>query len=200
LNKSLDEILEELTNRKQVISECISSLNRRKAYELLCDSKVSSLLLESLLSLQQIYGMVLSMHPESIYSSESKVNPDTIFNKVIAVTEKASEMIDITLDVYQVLKAETPRFLASEDYCYYKIVSTIEGTRWSFYGLLLRVVSDCEKLISFLEILSSGSAEWKKGELSRARVFGMAKAEKEAGEYAAGIIPPPPSLKKKEEG
>jgi hypothetical protein len=198
-----DVLLEEVSAKTKTIKDIVLGLNKRKAFKLLCGFEDSSTLLNALFSLQQIHGTILSMHPESIYDEDVKYNPNTIFNKIIEVSQKNTEFIDITLDVYQLLKSETPRFLASEDYCYSKFLSPIEGTQWSLYGLLLRVIGNCEKLISFLNIVGSGSADRRKGELSRAKTFGRGIAEKNIGKLLTGgshLIPePPPSLKKKVE-
>jgi hypothetical protein len=180
-------VMNELLVKKQVIADFALNfhgrIGRKLAYKLLCE-KEGSQLLEALCSMQQAHGLILSMHPESIYTTEVKVNPETIFNKIIEVSTENKKLIDVTLNVYQILKAETPRFLASEEYCFLKVVSPIEGTQWSLELLLLMILSNVEALITFLEALVTGASELKKGELSRLRTQGMKRVEK--------LIPPPP--------
>ena len=182
-------VMKELLAKKQVIADFALNfhgrIGRKLAYKLLCE-KEGSQLLEALCSMQQAHGLILSMHPESIYTTEVKVNPETIFNKIIEVSTENKKLIDATLNVYQILKAETPRFLASEEYCFLKVVSPIEGTQWSLELLLLMILSNVEALITFLEALVTGASELKKGELSRMRVQGMRRAD------TSLRLPPPP--------
>jgi hypothetical protein len=177
----LTYIMDELKTQKTVIEKYAYNLRgrigRRLAYKLLCDEEGAELL-KALCSMQQTHGLILSLHPESVYSTEMKVNPETIYNKIIEISWQNKQLIDITLDVYQTLKAETPRFLASEEYCYLKISSPIEGTQWNLELLLLKIISNVESIIAFLDAFISGASELKKGELSRLRIQGMAQADK----------------------
>jgi hypothetical protein len=182
-------IMDELLKQKEVIEKYAlnfhGKVGRRIAYKLLCE-KEGAELLKALCSMQQAHGLILSLHPESIYSVEVKVNPETIFNKIIDISWQNKKLIDITLNVYQILKSETPPFLANDEYCFLKVINPIEGTQWSLELLLLTILSNVESILTFLDALISGASELKKGELSRLRIQGMRMADKSL------ILPKPP--------
>ncbi|MGP3705224.1 MAG: hypothetical protein ACKD6O_08050 [Candidatus Bathyarchaeota archaeon] len=189
----ITDILNEISESKNVIQNYVNSLyadstkGSKLAYSLIWGED-SAKLLNALCGLQQMHGLIISMHPETIYATEylqTKPKFETIYNKIIEISEQNAKLIDITLSVYQTIKAYTPRYLASYDYCYQQLTSNIGTTGWSFTLLLLQIVSNSEKILSFLETLISGSADIKKGELSGKVIVGRTKA------LAPSFQPPP---------
>lgn len=185
------ELLNTIKAKKEIIQQYVNGLYSRNgtkmAYNLLFNVEGSNLI-NALCCLQQIHGLIISMHPESIYGTEyMQIKPkfETVYNKAMELSEYNARLIDVTLNVYQTIKADTPRFLANYEYCYQQLTSTIAGTNYSFVWLLLQIISNCEKLLSFLYMLLTGLADLKKGEVSVKLLKG-----RELGEMLGVKTPP----------
>jgi hypothetical protein len=165
------------------------SITPRKAYNLLTDSVVSSDFVRQLTDLQSLYGIVVSMHPESLYEKESKER--TIFENIINEAEELSKFIDSALEVYHLMKSRAFAPLCTQTFCYTLMLNVIEGTRWSFYGIILQIISKSKKIVSFFKSLAP--AEYEKGRVPYLRKKGKVDMSKILGE----TIELPPSLKRK---
>jgi len=179
INEDFDNILRELSEDVRYLEDITLGLDDPDcAYKYLVKIEDSSRLVQLLLSLQRIHSVIIGMHPESPYTGETKKS--FIYEKIISISEETVKFIDVTLDVYQYFKSIVPPYLANKEYCYNLVKSPIEGT-WSFYGLLLRILSNCRKLLPYLQYLKS--FEYVKG---------YASMQRSKGTMDAGPKPPPP--------
>ena len=157
----------------------------RTAHEYIYNGTKSAKLLQILLNLQTTHSIIMGMHPESLYSDEKRTS--ATYEKIIEISENNSKFIEVALDVYQYLTspAVTAPFLINREYCYNLLNSPLEGTQWSFRGLIFRILSNSKMLLSFQESLKTF-----------AFVKGVISTEKDKG-TATGLPPPrePPSEK-----
>jgi hypothetical protein len=185
-SKTFDDLINLINGNLSILEQKFLHFTPRIAYQILTNPGESEKVLSALLNLQSVHGIVLGLHPESVYSEDYKVRGDTIFNKIIEVSSESSKFIEVTLDVYQTLKAKVPPFIGNESYCYIILTSTLHETQWSFYGLILRVINNMKKILSYLTNIAE--LEKTKGKLAKYRI----KGEAEAG--TPTIQPPPKSI------
>jgi len=164
-----DLIMSVETNVKE-LDRYILQLTPNSAHKILNDPVTSQEFVRIMIELQALQGIVLGMHPESLYSSEYKTKERTIFEKAIEISEVNSRFIEVALEVYQSLKASIVDFTSNPINSYNLIIKIIPGTRWSFYGIVLQVLNNCKKLVTYLKHLPNFEA--KKGELTYTRRLG----------------------------
>lgn len=169
----LAEILHSLKENVDILKEEILPElgDVDKAHLYIREPEKSNRLLQVLFDLQRIHSVVLGLHPSSFYSEQKKSSE--IYDRVVSIAEETSRFIDVALDVYQCINSQaiTPYFL-NKELCYCLINNQIAGT-FSFKGLIMRIISNCEKLLPFLESLEL--FEYIKGYLDTKRLEGMGK-------------------------
>jgi len=183
--ESLDSIVKELESK-------FIALTPKKALNLLTNPTESADFISQLTDLQTLYGLVVSMHPENIYEKESKER--TIFENILSEVSELSKFVESALEVYHLLKSRILAPIGRETYCYSLMVNVIEGTRWSFYGLMLQIISKSKKILGFFRTLAS--AEYEKGKIVYYRKKGKVDISKTLT-LEEIEIPPPPSVRKK---
>lgn len=159
--------------------DSIKVLTRGKAYEIFDDYKETEKLLNSLIGLQSVFGMFISLHPESIYSQQFKQTSD-IFEKVSQTAEETSTFIEATLKAWDIVKQQIKPYNKNAYFCYNILTQEFKGTEFSFHGLILRILSNCAKLSSYLENMVKG--EIIKAQQSELRSRKMSETFKEQDE------------------
>ena len=186
----IENLVEGIEQVVEDLESIFIPLTPKKAYLLLSNTSQSSYFIKQLTDLQTLYGLVISMHPESLYEKESKER--TIFENIINEAEELSKFIDSALEIYHLMKARAFAPLCTKTFCYSLMVNIIEGTRWSFYGLILQIISKSKKIISFFKSLAP--AEYEKGKVPYLRKKGKIDISQKLGLVES--IEFPPSMKK----
>jgi len=181
---AFSSIVDNIEGNVEILETYIVNLTKKIARNIMTDVSLQSKIVNALLELQTVRGVVLGMHPDSFYSEYHKEKSSAVYNKVVELSERNSNFIDIALDVFAYLKSLVKEYVASDVYCYNLLTNPLEGTRWSFYLLVCRILSDCKKIISYLKNISP--YEKQKGILSRERIKGETEA-------LPPPYPPPPS-------
>lgn len=184
----LKELRDKLDGSVEYFRE-LKTMGEGKAFRIIIESEETDKLITALLSIQGIFGIIISLDPESIYAPQFK-QTSGVYEKINVVAEQTSKLIDEAFSIWQEILSNVHPFTRSPRYCYKLLTTKFAGTKWSFHGILLQIMSNCEKIKSFLTYLYSG--EVIKAELGRLRSQKLSKTyESEVGR--------PPSLEVKDE-
>lgn len=160
------------------------------AYQVTCEKKETELLLTSLINLQNIFGIFINLHPESIYSQQHKYSSDVFDNNIVIVSGETTVLIDEALNIWQTIAGNILPFTRNKQYCFRFLTTVFQGAKYSFHGIILKILSNCQKLVSYLDNLEIG--EIVKGQLDMVRSREMGK------KFSIGK--PPSAVAKEKEG
>jgi len=148
-------------------------INPIKARDLITNkNREGDKLVDALIKLQNAFGIMVNLHPESIYSPQFKQTSD-MYKNMSDVSENLSYLIDETLNMWQWIKSKgTPITQKSAMFCYKHLIKCEEKSRISFTTLIVRILSDGNKLVGYL--MSLTSSEKLKAYLSNLRAKTMA--------------------------
>lgn len=184
---NFNETIENLQVNRDKLRDLIINVDKHKARQLLVLPTHGSAMINALLNLQDIHGMVIAMHPETVYDSDAyKFRDNTIFNDVVVLSKSNTKVIDVALGIFQYFRSTTSKFISSEEHCFELITNPIDKCT-SFYSLVIQVLSNCNQIISYLKNLSI--AEQEKGSLQNKRVMGIKTTRSGLIENAPPTLP-----------
>jgi hypothetical protein len=170
----LQSLVKDIDGSIAILHDRIIKLTAENARKILVDAEFGAEVVDAFMKLQEIHGIILCMHPDSIYSgTDFKEKPNTIFNDLIALSKANSDLIDIAFDVLQHLQSpDVSGIMANDEYCYNLFKNKIdESVSWSFCGLVLRILSNCRKIVSYLSNIKP--LEREKGDIAEQRNVGV---------------------------
>lgn len=156
-----ESIIKEIKEFSKIVSdnakklEIYQNMDEDLAFNLIIDNEKKQEMVHALMQLQKVYGLSLSLEPESIYSSEFKEHSE-IYNKIANVASKLSDIIDVTLRIWGLIASSIPSYQTSPKRCHTALTTSFGEVEISFHGLLLQVMSNCQKIIGFLDTIERG--------------------------------------------
>lgn len=163
-----NDFIEEIKEFSKIVSDNAKKLEKYQnmdenlAFDLVTVGEKKQEMVRALMHLQQVYGLSLSIDPESIYSSEFKEH-SVIYEKIAKVASKLSDIIDVTLRIWGSITSTIPSYQTSPKRCHTALTANFGEVEISFHGLLLQVISNCHKIIGFLDTI-------ERGEVFKARI------------------------------
>ena len=184
---SLDVMLEESKEFMESL-QTLKNPSPSLTWELITDRSKADEMLDSLIGLQGLYGKIFSLDPESTYTPQFKNTSET-FENIRKIAIDTSNLIDESFTVWQNILDNVHPFTRTVMYCHKLFTKRFTDTRFSFCGIIIQILSNCRKIISFLDNL-------EEGELIKA---GLASVRsRRLGEELGKEYGKPPSVTEKE--
>lgn len=172
-NSGQDKELLEIINKIQVHYDYLltyRTLTEEKAKNLITKKDDSDKLMDTFFGLQEIYGIFIGLHPESIYAPQFKQSSE-VYDRMMKVVDEITRLITNALQIWQVITSNIKSYTQSGRYCYNYLTYQFQGN--SFHGFILSILNNTAIVLSFLKNLNK--AEIIKGKQSSLRAGTMTK-------------------------